>query len=160
MVVRREVYEELGGFDSRVAAYGEDWEMWVRIATRYPVWFEAEPLALYRVHQRSLSGRTVTTGDNMKDMARVIEIIAGYLPREQAANLRKAHENNALGALRRAHRAIDAGNAPAGREQLVAALKTSRSPHVLPRAAFVSLRLLLARIRTWRSASGLRQPER
>jgi GT2 family glycosyltransferase len=34
MVVRREVYEQLGGFDQRITNYGEDWEMWVRIAAR------------------------------------------------------------------------------------------------------------------------------
>lgn len=32
MVVRRDVYERLGGFDRRIRQYGEDWEMWVRIA--------------------------------------------------------------------------------------------------------------------------------
>jgi len=30
MVVKREVYEKLGGFYG--VEYGEDWEMWVRIA--------------------------------------------------------------------------------------------------------------------------------
>src|SRR4029077_3394702 len=47
MVVRREVYETLGGFDRRLS-WTEDWEMWARIAVHYPVWYEVEPLALYR----------------------------------------------------------------------------------------------------------------
>jgi hypothetical protein len=28
------IYEEIGGFDRRLSCAGEDWEMWVRIATR------------------------------------------------------------------------------------------------------------------------------
>ena len=39
IVVRRSVYEELGGFDDRLAC-AEDWEMWVRVAARFPVYYE------------------------------------------------------------------------------------------------------------------------
>ena len=35
IVVRRSVYEELGGFDDRLAC-AEDWEMWVRVACALP----------------------------------------------------------------------------------------------------------------------------
>ena len=35
IVVRRSVYEQLGGFDTRLAC-AEDWEMWVRVASRFP----------------------------------------------------------------------------------------------------------------------------
>ena len=55
MVVRREVYERLGGFDDRLPC-SEDWEMWVRIAAHYPVGFEPEPLAAYRMHPNSNTG--------------------------------------------------------------------------------------------------------
>ena len=39
LVVRRSSYEALGGYDRRQRRAGEDWEMWVRLATRYPVWY-------------------------------------------------------------------------------------------------------------------------
>ena len=54
MVVRRATYERLGGFDR--LGYAEDWEMWVRIAAHYPVAYEPEPLALYRVHPSHRTG--------------------------------------------------------------------------------------------------------
>jgi glycosyltransferase involved in cell wall biosynthesis len=81
VVVRREVYEQLGGFDRRFTCAGEDWEMWVRIATRYPVWFEVEPLAAYRVRRTgSLTESSLSTGRLAKDMHKATEIIESYLP--------------------------------------------------------------------------------
>ena len=59
IVVRRSVYERIGGFDSRAGLMGEDWEMWVRIAAHFPVWYEPEPLALYRIHDSSITARPV-----------------------------------------------------------------------------------------------------
>jgi GT2 family glycosyltransferase len=43
IVVKREVYEDLGGF-SQEAYYAADWEMWKRIAAHYSVWYEPELL--------------------------------------------------------------------------------------------------------------------
>jgi glycosyltransferase involved in cell wall biosynthesis len=80
IVVRREVYEQLGGFDRRFCCAGEDWEMWVRIATCYPFWFEVEPLAAYRVKREgSLTGNTSYTGKIARDMRKATEIIESYL---------------------------------------------------------------------------------
>jgi glycosyltransferase involved in cell wall biosynthesis len=105
MVVRRDVYERLGGFDRRLHFYGEDWEMWVRIAAFYPVWYETMPLAVYRIHKVSLSGRSQRTGENMQDLRRAIEINENCLPRTRAVDLsRQARENCALAAIRRASR--------------------------------------------------------
>jgi glycosyltransferase involved in cell wall biosynthesis len=143
MVVRRAVYEQLGGFDRRIRAYGEDWEMWTRIASRYPVWHDPAPLALYRIHTRSLSGRTVRTGENMRDLERVITIIQEYLPPETApALICRARENNALGALRRANRMLGAGERRAAQAQLRESLRLSRSLRVMAHAGLLSLRLL------------------
>jgi len=87
IVVRRDVYEKLGGFDCRMFSCGEDWEMWVRIAAQYPVWFEVEPLAVYRSHSSSLSGRSFRTGQNIRDVRKATEIIKPYLPETVAAEL-------------------------------------------------------------------------
>ncbi len=87
VVVRRAVYEAIGGFDRRFTCAGEDWEMWVRIATRYPVWFEAEPLALYRVKRLgSLTGDSIKTGALVRDMLRATEIIELYLSNSLPGN--------------------------------------------------------------------------
>jgi hypothetical protein len=78
-VVRRSTYEEVGGFG--VPTYGEDWEMWVRIATRFPVWFEPRPLAVYRMERPgSLSGDVHGTLSPARDMLAITDIVASYLP--------------------------------------------------------------------------------
>jgi hypothetical protein len=141
IVVRRQVYEQIGGFDRRITAYGEDWEMWVRIAARYPVWYEIEPLALYRIHPSSLSNGSIRTGGNGRDMRLVVMINKASLPVERAEALTyDARKNFALGCLRRAHRLLDAGNSTAMFAQMREALKTNLSLSVVARAVFLSLR--------------------
>lgn len=134
-VARREVYERLGGFDQRIRAYGEDWEMSVRIAAHYPVWHEAELLALYRVGQTSLSRRSLRTGENMQDLARIVEINREVLPSDRAdAISREASKSHALAAIRRGRRMIGMGDPGGMRAQLREALRTSREPLVLAHA--------------------------
>jgi glycosyltransferase involved in cell wall biosynthesis len=55
VLTRRSILEELGGFDENTPAT-EDWELWLRIAARFPVAFVPEPLARYRVHDANMSG--------------------------------------------------------------------------------------------------------
>jgi glycosyltransferase involved in cell wall biosynthesis len=78
-VVRRSTYEAVGGFG--VPTYGEDWEMWIRIAARFPVWFEPEPLAVYRMERPgSLSGDVMGTAGPARYMLDVTDVVASYLP--------------------------------------------------------------------------------
>ena len=61
---------------------GEDWEMWVRIAAHFPVWYEPEPLALYRVHDSSITQhREHCVRPRLRD---VIELNRRVLPPERA----------------------------------------------------------------------------
>jgi glycosyltransferase involved in cell wall biosynthesis len=92
MVVRREVYETLGAFDRRLS-WTEDWEMWTRIASRYPVWYEAEPLALYRMHPNSNTGRYTLTGENVEDIGRVFSILKNYVPNGAGQTLTRQGRN-------------------------------------------------------------------
>ncbi len=55
-MVRRICYEKVGFFDrSLPSSYGEDWDMWLRIAACYPFKVIREPLVYYRDHPGSLS---------------------------------------------------------------------------------------------------------
>ena len=85
--VKRKVYEELGGFYG--VHYGEDWEMWARIATKYPFAYTPQLLASYRRHGDSISGKSTLNGQNIKDIRWVIEQIQNYLPPEKRRPLKK-----------------------------------------------------------------------
>ncbi|MBO9635633.1 MAG: glycosyltransferase [Chitinophagaceae bacterium] len=78
ITVKREVYEKLGAFYG--VDYGEDWEMWVRIARDYPIAYSPQVLAAYRMHASSISGRSYASAKNLKDLQWVMHTIQQYLP--------------------------------------------------------------------------------
>lgn len=92
MVVKRQVYEKLGSFFA--VTYGEDWEMWTRIAANYPILHSPKQLACYRVHHSNISGSALSTGQNIRDINKVMDIIQHYLPAEKRKKLRKKAERN------------------------------------------------------------------
>ena len=132
IVVRREVYERLGGFDRRLFCWGEDWEMWVRIAAHYPTGYEVEPLALYRDRSESLTKRSVRTGQNIRDVRKATEIIQPYLPETMKSKLsNKARELWAFWALHFAHQLLAKRDIAAAMNQIREALKCSYSFRVI-----------------------------
>lgn len=134
IVVKRDVYEKLGGFDRRLS-WAEDWEMWVRIAAQYPVWYEVEPLASYRVHSASNTGLYVRTGETIRDLRRAIRIFRSYLPEACANTLsRQASENWALYTLDYwVRQSLSTGDYVAALTQTQEAFKCSSSLKVIQR---------------------------
>ena len=56
-IVHRNIFDIVGYFDeSRELKNREDWDMWLRIAIKYPVGKIASPLTYYRVHKSSVTG--------------------------------------------------------------------------------------------------------
>src|SRR5664279_2604129 len=92
MVVRRSVYENLGGFFG--VHYGEDWEMWARIAAQYPVAHSPEKLALYRVHRDNITSRYFLTGQSITDAIQVVNTIQKYLPAGEKKKAKRAAEKH------------------------------------------------------------------
>jgi GT2 family glycosyltransferase len=135
IVVRRSVYEELGGFDTRMGSCGEDWEMWVRIAARYPVAFHPEVLAYYRDSSESLTKRSIRSGQNIRDVRLATRISRAYLPAGPArqANNRAA-ERWASWGLHWAYLLIGKGDFGPAMVQMREALRCSRSPATLMQA--------------------------
>jgi glycosyltransferase involved in cell wall biosynthesis len=133
IVVRRDVYEKLGGFDYRLSCCGEDWLMWVQIAANYPVWYEIEPLAQYRIRSSSLSGNSIRTGKYMQDLRKTINIFKQYLPAKNANKItRKAREIWAFHAIRYiAPQFLAEGDISAAIIQVQEALKCSVSLQVI-----------------------------
>ena len=130
IVVKRTAYERLGGFHPELF-HSADWDMWKRIAARFPVRYEPEPLALYRVHKLSDTSRLMQTGANIIDARRAIEIAEAYLPSARAAALsRKARLYHALYAMELARERLRRGDWGAARAQVLAGLRCSRAPRV------------------------------
>ncbi|MBW7881358.1 MAG: glycosyltransferase [Caldilineaceae bacterium] len=157
IVVRRSVYESIGGFSMELV-HAADWEMWRRIATYYPVWFEPQPLACYRLHTASDTSRLVTTGRNIADIRKSIAIAQQHLenrmPRRSAREIsRQAREHYAYYALRTAENALSRSDWITALAQSKEALKCSASRRVLRNTCTLYVRHLLnfARNRAYQS---------
>ena len=108
-VVARAAYEAVGGYRSDLH-HALDWEMWVRIAARFPVWYDPRPLASYRRHEANETSRLVANGKVWPDMTRAIGLIAASIPPGlRARTLAASTRWCAASALRTATRQIGAG---------------------------------------------------
>ena len=141
IAVRRDVYEKLGGFDRRLKC-SEDWEMWVRIASQFPVWYDPEPLALYRMHPQSNTGRHIRSAGDMAYTRMAIDIFKSYIPAELAEEVAaSARRTYALSALDIARRLLNDGDWAGCLAQMREAFRFDPSFRTLGRA----LRLLASR---------------
>jgi glycosyltransferase involved in cell wall biosynthesis len=82
MVVKRKVYEEIGGYIPKNIGC-EDWEMWVRIAANFKIAYEPKALAQYRIHRTSMTLTDMRTGQDMRFLREAAEIFTQYLPKEK-----------------------------------------------------------------------------
>lgn len=147
IVVRRSVYEQLGGFDDRLAC-AEDWEMWVRIAARFPVYYEERPLACYRLHDDSNTGRNLRSGLSLDHTRLAIDLFADYFePAERRAVKRAAFSRYAESAVETAWNFQSQGDTAAARAQLRVAWRLERSPRTAARIARVFARSVARRPR-------------
>lgn len=141
IVVRRSTYEQLGGFHPELI-YAVDWEMWKRIAAHYPVWYEPQPLACYRMHSSSGTSQLHRSGVNIGDCRRAIEISQSYLADTTSAKLsRKAREFWALEAIRGAREMLALHKLGAMLDHIREALKCSHSLRVIKSAAYLFVAL-------------------
>lgn len=86
MVVRRSVYEKLGGFYEQLQ-YMPDNEMWKRIAVHYPIWYEPKILACYRSTPTSVTASLFMTRLIVTEGPKLINIFQSYLPEAIAPQL-------------------------------------------------------------------------
>jgi len=54
VIIKKEVLEEFGGFNTDLRAL-QDWDLWLRVAEKYPICYIDEALVYYRVHSKSTS---------------------------------------------------------------------------------------------------------
>jgi glycosyltransferase involved in cell wall biosynthesis len=147
IVVKREAYEKLGGFDHRLRC-SEDWEMWVRITANYPIWYEIEPIAAYRMHTNSNTGRHIRTGEDMKYTREAISIFKSYLPPSIAEKVTKqARETYAFSALSMAYELLNKRDVTAAIVQIREALRFSTSPKVIRRTIKILKQAVVLRMK-------------
>lgn len=81
VIVRRDALRTVGGFDETIRGT-EDWDLWLRLAVRYPVRYSPEPTFLYR-----LGTDTVSSDREGMDRARYQTLvkIGRLFPREVAS---------------------------------------------------------------------------
>jgi glycosyltransferase involved in cell wall biosynthesis len=85
-VVKRETYEQLGGFNTELTSV-LDIEMWVRIAAHAPVYYDPQILAGYRWHGQNESAIQQRSAISMHEIAGVIDSWKHHLPEKSRAQL-------------------------------------------------------------------------
>lgn len=143
LVVHRSVYEEIGGFRSEIP-HCADWDMWKRIAFRYAIYYEPEPLACYRVHAQSDMSRLVNTGENVVEQRRSILLSYAEMPRDKVARYyRSAMKQAGVYAVAHARRLWVNGNHHAAWRQLKEGMRCSMGPAVMARVLFFFARMVM-----------------
>ncbi len=131
IVVKRSIYEKLGGFCLELSG-ANDWEMWKRIAAHVPICYEPQILACYRLHSASETSRLIRSGANIADVRKAIDISQSYLPTTMTRKLSsKAREYYALYALNTAHQMLIKNDRVAAIAQIREALNCSYSLRVI-----------------------------
>lgn len=144
VVVKRAVYEHLGSFFA--VHYGEDWEMWTRIAAHYDVAYSPNCLATYRGgHNTNISSQAVLSGQNIVDLKKVIRIIQEYLPAGKRRELKnEAKKNFSTSFAKSSYRLYTQKKSDAAALQLA---KGALQLHRNPRTLYWCGRFFLARLK-------------
>jgi len=142
IVVKRSVYEQLGGFFG--VHYGEDWEMWVRIAARFPIAYSPRCLAQYRyLNVISISSRYIKQGQNIRDVIKVINTIQQYLPDNHRKSLKKQALRNYAGYCLTLAESLYHTDRQASVTQLKGAMSMSKDPSTVYLALKLHIKSLL-----------------
>lgn len=143
VVVRRSVYEALGGFRSELV-FTLDWEMWQRISTRFQAWYDPRVLACYREHTGSETPRLVKTGADISDLKRCLKVCRNYLPISDVARLNRLTKKRLSARfLRQAEALRTAGLRGGSLRRILAALEFNPSMEVFAKCARILARMVV-----------------
>ena len=144
IAVRRQAYEAVGGFCPQ-AESAFDWDMWKRLAIRFPVWYEPRTLANFFQGTASETHRLVDSGQQIAHARQAIAIARSYLPVDRADDLsRRALQSYAAYALTVAKEQARSGDAPAARMTIQEGLRCE--PTAAVRRALLALSALLTSV--------------
>lgn len=140
IVVKNSTYDRIGGFSSELK-HALDWEMWMRIANSFPMFYEPRILACWRQHGNATTSRQMVTGENTRDIARAVGIWSRYLPANEAERLSKASLRlHAIGALKLAEYLGRQGSVEGYRNQIDSALVCAPSLAIRCRAMLLRVK--------------------
>jgi len=97
----RHAVETVGGFDSSLGA-GADWEYWVRISSRFPVFYHPELLANYAMHQGSWTNREAggfADAEAFRKYRKILQCILASVPEVKRRAVAGGFLQNMLGRL-------------------------------------------------------------
>jgi glycosyltransferase involved in cell wall biosynthesis len=149
IVVKRTTYERLGGYNGELN-HALDWEMWIRIANSFPIYYEPQILAAWRQHRDATTSKQIVTGQNTRDNAKAVRIWSQYLPPRDRQRLSIiARRQSALSALNLAEYLRRNGNLEGYRNQLQSASFCDPSPLIKIRAILLQLRFFFRPFVRW-----------
>ena len=162
-LVRRACHLVVGVYDPRLP-YAGDWDLWLRLSSRYPVCYLAGPRYGYRVHRNNMTSRGKPPGEATGERLQAVENAFAALPTDTPSSIRDLRK----GALRNALLTGTWNDRSFGRTRrswigLLDAVR--RAPDLVLRRAFYSaiahLLVLTAigyrryeRLAAWRAARG------
>jgi glycosyltransferase involved in cell wall biosynthesis len=73
-LIKRSCLDDVGSFLENLKGVA-DWELWLRISSRWPIAFVPEPLAIYRVHGRNTYHQLVQSGHLIRERLLVLKDI-------------------------------------------------------------------------------------
>jgi glycosyltransferase involved in cell wall biosynthesis len=119
-IMRREVFEAVGQFDPELCG-AADWELWLRIASRFTFGYMSEPLGVWTQHRTNMSGNHDTMSlDFCLALRKVLEKCT--LPDEDARLIRSQLRHHLFGY---AYRAYARGEFAVARARFVNLLSAS-----------------------------------
>lgn len=135
VVVARAAYEAVGGFDPALV-HANDWEMWTRLASRGPVAWVEEPLAVYRLHEASDTSRLHQSTRYLTDCLTAVDVMSGHFgdPATRRAVRRDARRYVSNYALATGFELTKAGQHRLALRNAARALAIDRSPDVRRRS--------------------------
>lgn len=129
VIMRREVFMESGGFNSTLRG-AADWELWLRLASRYTFGYLSEPLAVYTRHLDNMSSNQEhMIGEFCQTLSNI-----SLLPTLDPSDRDWVSQQRAKQLFYHAYNAFDRGNydlAKSRFRQAIAAGNNSTSTHIL-----------------------------
>jgi glycosyltransferase involved in cell wall biosynthesis len=98
-IFSRKAVEACGGFEASLGA-GADWEYWVRVCSRFSVFYHPEQLANYALHQGSWTNREAggfADAESFRKYRRILLHILAHVPEEKRRTTAIRFMQNMLG---------------------------------------------------------------